>query len=136
MNYSKINESLDKNLARLESFTFMEDLEIDEFGAPNEDLGTELDLDRALTRSDADEIDIVDDAIMDVIDMLVDSDYPEETAEEAVFDALATLVNDGSILDTPDAEATDDEKVSWTLTSVPKLKSRLKELGLEFDETV
>jgi hypothetical protein len=145
----KINRALDSNQTRLESFTFMEELNDDledndftptlggdEEGTPNDELGDEFDLDDALSSGNADEADIIDDAIMDIMDMLVDNDYPEETAEEAVFDAIATLVNDGSISDTPEADASDDEKVSWKLTSIPKIKSRLKELGLQFDETV
>jgi hypothetical protein len=145
----KINRALDSNQTRLESFTFMEELGDDlddndftptlggdEQGTPNDELGDEFDLDDAMSAGNAEEADIVDDAIMDIMDMLVDNDYPEETAEEAVFDAIATLVNDGSISDTPDADASDDEKVSWKLTSIPKIKSRLKELGLQFDETI
>jgi hypothetical protein len=145
----KINRALDSNQTRLESFTFMEELGDDldsndftptiggdEQGTPNDELGDEFDLDDALSSGNADEADIIDDAIMDIMDMLVDNDYPEETAEEAVFDAIATLVNDGSISDTPEADASDDEKVNWKLTSIPKIKSRLKELGLQFDETV
>lgn len=145
----KINRALDSNQTRLESFTFMEELSDDledndftptlggdEEGTPNDELGDEFDLDDALSSGNADEADIIDDAIMDIMDMLVDNDYPEETAEEAVFDAIATLVNDGSISDTPEADASDDEKVSWKLSSIPKIKSRLKELGLQFDETV
>jgi hypothetical protein len=145
----KMNRALDSNQTRLESFTFMEELGDDlddndftptlggdEQGTPNDELGDEFDLDDAMSAGNAEEADIVDDAIMDIMDMLVDNDYPEETAEEAVFDAIATLVNDGSISDTPDADASDDEKVSWKLTSIPKIKSRLKELGLQFDETI
>jgi hypothetical protein len=138
MNLKKINHVLSENEAKLESFSFMEGLEYmgTEEGTPNDELGAEFDLDQALAMSiDEEEPDAVDDAIGALMDMLVDADYTEESAEEAVFDAIATLVNDGSIQDTPEADATDAEKAMWISNSIPKVKTRLKALGLEFDET-
>lgn len=138
MNLNKINQVLSENEKRLQSFTLMEGLQLagDEEGTPNDQLGAEYDLDQALAQTlDEEDPDVVDDALGKLMDMLVASDYTEESAEEAVFDAIATLINDGSISDTPDAMADDAEKAEWILNSVPKIKSRLKELGLEFDET-
>lgn len=132
----KINRVLAENKTRLEAFSFMENSgwQGDEEGTHNDELGDEFDLDQAL--DDSEEPDMIDGALEDLMNMLVDADYTEEASEEAVFDAIATLVNDGSIMDTPEAIASDDEKAQWVLNAVPKIKSRLKELGLEFDETV
>lgn len=139
MDFKKINRVLNENAMRLESFSFMEGLQMmgDEEGTPNDQLGAEFDLDQALATSiEEEDPDAVDDALTGIMDMLVDADYTEESAEEAVFDAVATLVNDGSISDTPDASVGDAEKAEWILNSIPKIKARLKDLGLEFDETM
>jgi len=138
MDLKKVNQVLSENEKQLNSFSFMEGLEHmgSEEGTPNDELGNEFDLDQALATSiDEEDPDAVDDAIADMMDMLVDADYTEESAEEAVFDAIATLVADGSIMDTPEADASDDDKAQWILNSIPKIKARLKDLGLEFDET-
>jgi hypothetical protein len=130
----KIQKTLAENINQLEAFSFMENLPMgDEEGTPNDELGAEFDLDQALTGDlEDDQPDIVDNAIESLMDMLVSADYEEESAEEAVFDAIATLIDDQSITDTPEADASSEEKTMWVTNSVPKIKSRLKELGLEF----
>lgn len=83
----------------------------------------------------ADEMDIVDHSIADVIEMLIDAGYSDSDADDAVNDALSDLIDGGSIADTPDMDAEDGVKAAWVASAIPKVKTKLKELGLEFDET-
>jgi len=136
----KINNSLNKcmratastNLVVEMGMDTMMDYEPDEEGTDNEDLGLELGLDDALL--DAEDSDMVDEFLNSVID-LVAQEYEEDSAIDAVDDAISSLVDDGSIDDIPSADEPDDVKSQWIFNSLAKIKDRLHDLGLEFDET-
>lgn len=115
----------------------------------SDDYGTELGLDQALEPeahefdNDDDEHDdcgpavnrdMIDDALEELIFMLVQSGYADEDAENAVFDAMELLSANDQLLDTPDISAEEAEKASWIFNYIPKIKLQLKEMGLEFEE--
>ena len=78
------------------------------------------------------EVDMVDEAIEGVIGELEKAGYSEEDAEEAVYDAMSDLIDAEAIDDTPDMDQEAEVKALWVQTAVPKVKDRLKEMGLEF----
>lgn len=80
------------------------------------------------------EWDMVDDALGDLINLLTDNDYDDETAEEAVFDALSQLTDEGAVPDTPDLDEPETVKAGWIANNMPKIKLKLQSMGLEFSE--
>ena len=109
-----------------------------EEGDHNSELGAEFPLDDALddTCGPPNNKDQVDDAILDIIDLLVRNDYEDDSAEEATYDAIASLIADEAIEDTPDLHAKDEIKAQWIHNSIPKIKERLHQLGVEYDESM
>lgn len=76
--------------------------------------------------------DEVNQAIESVIDTLREADYIEEDCQDAVFTALAGLIEEGKIPDTPDTIAPVDEKRKWVQTWTEHVHPRLKRMGLEY----
>jgi len=77
--------------------------------------------------------DIVDQAIHEWIQRLINSDYYEEDAEQAVFDAAAYLIENGHLPDTPPMEVSEQEKIHWIKRFDKKVYDKLLDMGLEFD---
>ena len=109
-----------------------------EEGTPNDKLGKEFPLDDALDDvcGPPNNKDMVDDAILSIIELLVRNDYEDDSAELATYDAIASLINDRSIDDTPDMHVPDDVKVQWIHNSIPKIKERLHKIGVDYDESL
>lgn len=80
----------------------------------------------------AENSDVVDDALQEVIDLLVKSGYDDVDSEDAVFSALEQLHSSDQCTDTPDIDATEQIKMAWIFNTVPRLKSKLKDMGLDF----
>lgn len=78
------------------------------------------------------ETDMVDEAIEGVMKTLVDAGYSDEDAEEAVYDAISTLVDSGDIEDTPDMDHEEEHKALWVKTAIPLIHTQLKNMGLDF----
>jgi hypothetical protein len=76
--------------------------------------------------------DLVDEALDSVIGTLADAGYEDESAIEAVFDAMELLIEENIIEVTPDLDVADDIKKDWIDKTIPKIKERLKVMGLEF----
>lgn len=80
------------------------------------------------------ETDMVDSALRTIMLTLEHDGYSEDDAEEAVYDAIGQLVEAGEIEDTPDQDLSDDDKRKWISKSIPLVVSKLKEMGLEFED--
>lgn len=154
--FHKINESLDMFNDELEGINIVDDEYFDDLeGEEDEDedgedfdsdddddnvegdtdLGIELSVDDALGNpndEDAEDADVIDDALMLIIDEVAE-EYEEESAVNAVYDAIDTLVADGSIEDIPTEADSDAEKAIWVQNSVPKVRARLLNLGIELE---
>lgn len=108
----------------------------DEEGTDMDMLGAEQDLDDALDDeyegySDSD--DLVDDKMNALIDAVA-VEYEDDDAFQAVFDAVDSLMKDGSIEDMPSREASPDEKARWAHNYMPKIRNRLRDFGVDFDD--
>jgi len=103
----------------------------DEEGDPNDELGLERGMDTAVDDSDD---DVLDDFINKIMDMVA-VNYEDDSAEEAVYDAIAGLIDDSSIDDMPEKDSGDDVKMQWIWNSLPKIKERLHAMGIEYDPT-
>lgn len=79
-----------------------------------------------------DQSDIVDKAIDGVISTLVNAGYEDDSAVEATFDAMEALLELGQIEDTPDLDVAEEQKNLWIKNSIPKIKEKLHDMGLEF----
>lgn len=110
------------------------DDEYDDYDAEegDADLGKEDDIDDALNDDELIDGDICDDALMELIDEVAE-EYEEESAVNAVYDAVASLVQDGIIDDVPGMSASNEEKALWVQNSIPKIRLRLQELGIELE---
>lgn len=84
----------------------------------------------------ATESDAVDEALDGLIELLVDNGYDDEIAEEAVFDAMEGLTTAGMLKDTPELDEPDEVKRDWIVDSMPRLRLKLRDMGLEFTEEV
>lgn len=76
--------------------------------------------------------DMVDRAIDGLVNLLTAADYEDDSALDAVFDAMEKLLDTGVINDTPDMDVSDEDKLNWISKSVPLIKDKLKQMGLEF----
>lgn len=78
--------------------------------------------------------DSVDQALVRWMDTLVKHNYVEEDAQEAVYDATASLINEGVLPDTPPTDAEETEKLDWINRFESKIYGKLVELGISFDD--
>lgn len=99
------------------------------------DLGAEFGLDDAFGNDDDDfegQSDIVDDAIMRLIDEVAE-EYEEESAVQAVYDAIEELISENAIADMPEDDATEDDKIRWIQNSIPRIRAKLQSFGIELE---
>lgn len=131
----KINDSLEMIDEDLSDMSILNELDMmgDEEG--DEDLGAETNLDGAVDSEEQDEEqdDIVDDFLSTVIDML-EVEYEPDSAMNAVEDAISSLADEGSIEYPPASDVSNEEKARWIWNSIAKIRERLHDFGLEFDE--
>lgn len=133
---SKIAESLSLSNEALKEIDMVEELDVEgdvDQGTETHPAGTVDDLGDESECGEPEKWDMVDSALDGLVQMLVDNDYPEGDAEEAVFDALSYLIDDESVEDTPDVDKDEGIKSAWVNNAVPKIKAKLKEMGLEFN---
>ena len=78
------------------------------------------------------EDDLIDSEIKDWVRVVCEQDYIEEDAELAVHDALADLIENYELDDTPDYDSSEEEKNLWLNNFRAKIKYKLEELGIEF----
>lgn len=77
--------------------------------------------------------DEVQEAIEKKIAHLVESGYYDDDAQEAVFDALAHLIENELLEDTPDYNASKDDKMKWVQSFETKVHGRLVAMGIDLE---
>lgn len=75
--------------------------------------------------------DEVNQAISEMIDHLMGCDYPEDTATEAVFDALHDMLEKGEMADVPEINALAEDKTKWVSVFEAKIRKKLEAMGLD-----
>lgn len=80
------------------------------------------------------ERDAVDDALEGLISALTDAGYDDKDAEDAVFSAMELLHGADQCTDTPDIDEPEEVKTAWIFNNVPRIRQKLREMGLEFAE--
>lgn len=80
------------------------------------------------------ERDVIDDALEGVILLLVNAGYDDEDSEDAVFAAMEQLHNADLCTDTPDIDEPEQAKTAWIFNHIPRIKQKLREMGLDFTE--
>lgn len=78
--------------------------------------------------------DEIEDAIQRWIGTLSDAGYYEEDAERAVFDALASLVENNIIPDCPDYDMPLPVKNSWIASFDREVAVKLVQLGIDLQD--
>lgn len=78
--------------------------------------------------------DVVDEALEQIIESLVTAGYDDADAEDAVWSALEQLHAADQISDTPDIDESEEAKTAWIFNTVPRLKQKLVEMGLDFSQ--
>lgn len=78
--------------------------------------------------------DCVDDCLESLIEMLERNDYDAEVADQAVYQAMESLMLQESITDTPDIDQPEASKHAWIANARSQIVDRLREMGLEFSE--
>lgn len=107
----------------------------------HEDMAFDPDLDKGMEDDDvADHCgppvmhDCVDDCLESIIELLVKNGYDDSVADEAVSQAMATLMESNEILDTPDLDQPETSKHQWIANASPQIRNKLRAMGLEFEE--
>lgn len=77
------------------------------------------------------ETDMVDDMLEAIAKDLVRAGYSEEDAEDATFDAMSSMIEEGLLGDTPDIDEDEGAKGMYVSNAKPKIMARLREMGLD-----
>lgn len=82
-----------------------------------------------MTEQKIPEQDIVDDALIELVDEVVGDGASEDEFDagtDVVFEVVEDLVNGGVIEEIPDNAASDEEKKEWIEKSVPVVRAALE----------
>jgi hypothetical protein len=74
------------------------------------------------------QLDCIDEALNLLIDSIVEDDASEEEFEKGanlVLNTYADMVDNEQIKETPEDDASEDEKQAWISIELPKLKLRM-----------
>jgi hypothetical protein len=132
----RITETLDGFNAEIKGMDVMGKDFLDEAEEGDMDLGTELAPGEVHPDDEEcgppEEVDMVDQMLDEVAATLIDAGYSDEDAEDATFDAVSDLIDEGAIEDTPDLHLDDGIKATYVTNAKPRIYAKLKEMGLEF----